>query len=172
MSTSGARSRGRGDWSGRGRKCQRRNRGANPPQAIPHPPRPVLASQPALPRALPRPSDHKPQGALCGFKPLVTQTLISPFSHRSLRVLLVSGGILARVAFSPKESYPGRVRNITLHIITPDQPAYPPGFLRPGTSFGRRTRLRRMVVPQAPKAVHWPTGCVGRVPLPRAAGRM
>ena len=75
-------------------------------------------------------------------------------SHRSLRIRLGSGAILARVAFSLKESYPGLVHNITLHIITPDQPAYPPGFLRPGTSFGRCTSLRRMVVPQSPKDVH------------------
>ena len=93
-------------------------------------------------------------------------------SHRSLRIRLGSGAILARVAFSLKESYPGRVRNITLHIITPDQPAYPPGFLRPGTSFWARYAPSKDGDTLVPKDVHWPTGCVGRVPLPRVAGRM
>jgi hypothetical protein len=57
----------------------------------------------------------------------------SPFSNRSLIVVLESGSILARVALLPNESYAGRADNVLNTGTIPTGSTHPPGSLRPGT---------------------------------------
>src|SRR3712207_5454787 len=55
----------------------------------------------------------------------------SPFSNRSLSLLLESGGILTIVAFLPNESYAGRTDKVLMR--SPSRPALPirRGFCAP-----------------------------------------
>src|SRR5829696_325282 len=152
MTTSGARSRGYGGWSVRGRTHQRRSRLRdrlrNPPRTTP-----ILLGRFRFSMVL-RPVFCRRFSArglsVSTSKPTHTADYkgpFSPFSHRSLSSALGAGCILAGVAFSPKESYSGRARsNTTMYTIISDQAAYPPGFLRPGASFGRGNRLQRTIV--------------------------
>ena len=57
----------------------------------------------------------------------------SPFSNRSLIVVLESGSILARVALLPNESYAGRADNVLNTGTIPTGSTHPPGSLCPGT---------------------------------------
>src|ERR687898_3425484 len=95
-----------------------------------HPHRPGLASRRCSAAASsPAPFRETLRGnGLLGANPF------SRFSNRILSLLLESGGILALVAFLPNESYAGRADEVLMGPL-PISPTYPPGFLRPGTSF-------------------------------------